>query len=92
MEWISPENPNEKIRVNPLEGSGTVIFPQNQEDLINNEINDDINSVNDNKGGLISDSFSFLSQISQTMFTITITSLVLLDSAQDVLLHLFWEI
>jgi len=49
VDWISPENPNEKIRVNPLEGSGTVIFPQNQEDSINNEINDDINSVNDNK-------------------------------------------
>ena len=59
MDWISPENPNEKIRVNPLEGSGTVIFPQNQEDSFNNEINDDVNSVNDNKGGLISDSNSF---------------------------------
>jgi len=49
VDWISPENPNEKIRVNPLEGSGTVIFPQNHGDSINNEINDDINSVNDNK-------------------------------------------
>ena len=54
MDWISPENPNEKIRVNPFEGSGTVIFPQNHGDLINNEINDDINSIDDNKGGLIS--------------------------------------
>ena len=58
MDWISPENPNEKIRVNPLEGSGTVIFPLNQGDLVNNEINDDINSIDDNKGGLISDSNS----------------------------------
>ena len=57
MDWISPENPNEKIRVNPLEGSGTVIFPQNHGDSINNEINDDINYVNDNKGSLISENF-----------------------------------
>ena len=49
MDWISPENPNEKIRVNPLEGSGTVIYPQNH--------GDSINSVNDNEGGLISESF-----------------------------------
>ena len=57
MDWISPENPNEKIRVNPLEGSGTVIYPQNHGDSANNEINDDINSVNNNEGGLISESF-----------------------------------